>query len=435
MGINNILSILSLFLFIPYFLLGNSKGSIRRSFLKYVLIVFPLLDLFITPLNYGGFSVFHGLTFIFILFLIILGKIELLKFSSRVGLVFFFLIIPILLIGALTSMFVQNSIIELVKYSFIFIYAKLLIDECFENPKFIKEAVYYIKIATIISLLFLLSQIIFSTQIALYDLNSNVSRFDSITRYPSYFADAQIYGQFLAISGLLMLANLINPKSHTITFYNLFVFAASTVGLFLTGSRAAFLGFILAIVFIFIFSNTKFRSYSLLAAGIMSIPILFFYQNFALFNRGANITETADLRFFYWQEAFNIFSEFPLIGIGIGNYKNYVSLYSQEQYWAFFGEYLYLDHPENGYLKILVELGALGFIILSGFLIRPLIISIHSFLYPQTRNSRLVIMVSAVLCWMVAFITVYSLNDIRIFILITTLVCLIISEKKKILTI
>jgi O-antigen ligase len=210
----------------------------------------------------------------------------------------------------------------------------------------------------------------------------------------------------------------------------LFFFVASTIGLLLTGSRAAFLGFIFGLVIIYIFSNYKFRIYSLFAAGLLVLVVLFYSQQFVLFNRTASIAETADLRFSYWNDALKIFYEFPW-GIGIGNYKSYVSLYSQNQYWDFFGDFVYMDHPENGYLKILVELGIGGFVLFFSFLLRPLALSFYSFLYPERRSSRQVVMVAAILSWMVAFITVYSLNDIRIFVLVASLVSLIVCEQKK----
>src|SRR5690606_8692617 len=108
------------------------------------------------------------------------------------------------------------------------------------------------------------------------------------------------------------------------------------------------------------------------------------------------------------------------------NYQSYVSLYSQDQYWEYFGTFEYIDHPESGYLKILIEIGLIGFMVALIFLIKPLISAVIRLCTKVNENQTPLFLIAAITSWMVAFLTVYSFGDIRIFSMVVTLVCMLI---------
>ena len=137
--------------------------------------------------------------------------------------------------------------------------------------------------------------------------------------------------------------------------------------------------------------------------------------------------ETYDFRYAIWQDAFDIFLKNPFFGIGLGNYSHYVSIHNPDQVWVQDGDFVYFDHPESGYLKFLTEMGGAGFVCLYTLILTPLIRGF--FLYVRTRDFATIFMIAAVLSWMVGFWSTYSFGDIRIEILIVTILCLLITSK------
>ena len=107
-------------------------------------------------------------------------------------------------------------------------------------------------------------------------------------------------------------------------------------------------------------------------------------------------------------------------GIAPGNYANYVSVHNPDQFWMFDNEITYYDHPESGYLKLLTEYGGVGFVAIMLFIYFPMIFSL--IIYLKIRDTTFLLMVSSILSWMVGFYTVYSLGDIRIQVLIVTII-------------
>jgi O-antigen ligase len=129
-----------------------------------------------------------------------------------------------------------------------------------------------------------------------------------------------------------------------------------------------------------------------------------------------------------WSSAYDIYLKHPVLGIGVGNYANYVSVYNPDQFWIANNEIITYDHPESGYLKILIEFGTIGFCSILLIILYPIITGF--FKYLKTKNTLLLFFVCAIISWMVGFYSVYSLGDIRIMLLITMIICMLISETK-----
>lgn len=426
MKISNILSIGILLFFVIVLLTG--RNSIRKAYLLYILYLFPLIDLFLTPVKDGGFTCFDFITYITLFISLFLNQFTLL---NRIGSSFPLYVITLLLIlilGTLNSEFPVASVINLAKLLAIIFYAHQLLEECHEDPSFIYTVIKALKISCLLSLLFLSLQLAFGLSITIYQLSPNVSQFDTTIRYPSFFQDPQKYGQFLAMTSFLFLVS--SPRRDN-TKFAVAYFAVVVLALFLTGVRAAFSGLCAGLFIILLFANKRKKLLGCLFIALGYAIIQLYASHFALFNRSTNARDMAAVRYSYWRAAFRIFEKNPLLGIGIGNYQNYVSLHMQNQYWEYFGTKEYMDHPESGYLKILSEWGILAFILGISFIVRPIGVAFKSLISSAGKNQPLIYLIASIVSWLIGFGTVYSFSDVRIYILVITLTCLIITINAK----
>jgi O-antigen ligase len=141
------------------------------------------------------------------------------------------------------------------------------------------------------------------------------------------------------------------------------------------------------------------------------------------------LSEAYEFRYAIWQDAYAIFLDHPFFGIGLGNYANYVAVHNPDQYWISDNEVTPFDHPESGYLKLLTEFGLIGFAIVMFLLLKPVYVGLKT--YFKTRDLSLVALASSIFTWLVGFYTVYSFGDIRIKILIVSIICMLIATSKK----
>jgi O-antigen ligase len=157
--------------------------------------------------------------------------------------------------------------------------------------------------------------------------------------------------------------------------------------MFLTGARAAFSGLVVGLAIVFLIGESKYRTVGLIGGAFGYLLILLFGQYFPLFNRGESYAESFEFRNHIWGEAMDIYRKNPVLGIGIGNYQNYVSLYSPDQFWFMpEGEIMYFDHPESGYLKMLTEYGTIGFALICSFVLIPIASAVINFFNKLADN-------------------------------------------------
>jgi O-antigen ligase len=421
MELKNLISIFTALAFLVFILFGK---EVKRNYLLFVLFSFPLVDLFITPVSMGGFKVFDFLTATTLILSIKKPEGSLISSWYTVSIL---TLVSILILGCLASEFPVPSFVSLIQMVSVLAYSKILIDECVRDPKFIALTIRALKLSCMLSLVFLALQLIFGLGVTLYELNPNASKYDGLIRYPSFFQDPQKYGQFLAVSSFLFLIDASNKNTY---IKSLAVFVIIIGALFSTGVRAAFSGLCAGLFLVFLFGNVRYRIAGIACLIAGAVIIIFYGDMFAMFNRGSNVNDTAEVRFAYWNAAIDIFKAHPLFGIGIGNYQQYVSYHAQDQVWEYFGTIEYMDHPESGYLKLLVELGFVCFLIILSFLIIPLVKATKAILLYKD-NKTILLITAAILSWMVAFITVYSFSDVRIFLLVTTLLCLIAASYRE----
>ena len=422
---NNLIIIVLLvvaFFFIQMFLTKSDKNKV---FIKYIIFFFPFLSIDLIP-SFGSFTIFEFLTIIF--FIIFYRSKDVTIKNSTLYLVVFYLLTIVVIIGAYTaSSLSKDTWVALIQYFSIFGFAKILTDEFFEDMLFYQSIINTLKFASIFSLFFLLGQFVFGLEFSIErSLNSNVLVLDVI-RYPSYFQDPQKYAQFLAATSFLFLIkDKDSPQLPIINFvFVLLVFFA----LLFTGGRAGLGGWFVGLFIFILFANTHIKVFSIVAILSIFIFVYNYSDSFAMFKR-SSVEDAYDFRLSIWQDAIKIFFNHPFLGIGIGNYANYVSVHNPDQFWISDNRFTYFSHPESGYLKFLTEFGIIGFILVISLLLLPIIKAFIYFRYSKDIN--IILIISALSSWMVGFYTVYSFDDARIRVLVVTLICLLMTNYQKV---
>lgn len=421
MPLSAALAIVTLLLFLAIIMFSK---NVRRSYLLFSICALPFIDIPVTTANLGSLKVFDALSY---LTFAILFK-DFIAIGTRPKLYFslYGTLVVLLLIGSLTSEFVVNSLLSLLSVFPVFIFAKLLINECEMNEDFKNEALLFIKAVGIFSFLFVLAQVIFGLNFTFYpNLNPNTSGPDG-NRYPSFFHDPQKYAQYIAMLSFLYLP--FNPKQ--VSLKHIIPFIASIYALLLTGGRSALLGLGGGLLILFLLLNARIKIIILALFIAGCIPLYFFSDVFITFDRAGDFESDYAFRSTIWKEAFEIFTENPLLGIGNGNYQKHVQYYSLDQYFIYDNEVLFFDQPENGYLKILVEFGVFGFVIFLLFFIMPITNAINSFLKGNKNLANFFFIASIVSC-LIAFNSVYSLSDRRIMIILVSLVSFLIASESQ----
>ncbi|MCX2740978.1 O-antigen ligase family protein [Pontibacter anaerobius] len=395
----------------------------NRLYIKFILLSYPFLQLYLIPGRFGLYN-FDLLTYLY--FIGLYRSKDTSLSSGNVLRLLFFLLFTAATVGCLTAESLDWwTLPAFIQLFSIFIFSKILIEECLADPTYFYKVIKYLKVTLIVSFVFLLCQFIFGVQFSLaLVVNPNVLG-EGITRYPSFFQDPQRYAQFIAaVSFVLLIKNAKEPKLPPINFV---LFGISIVALLLTGGRAALGGWILGLLLVIAFSNSTYRISAFTIATVFAFIGYSFKESLPIFKR-TSLTDSYEFRYNVWQQAYEIFINHPIFGIGLGNYRNYISVYYPEQVWLVEGELVYYDHPESGYLKILTEVGLLGFS--SVALIIIISISRAFRVYLSTKHTSTLFLVASIVTWLVGFYTVYSLGDIRIQVLIATIICLMLTSYK-----
>lgn len=446
MDINHLLAIgaIPIFIIILYFFPS------RRTYILFVLFGFPVMDLAITPAELGRLRVFDFVSFIYFISAVpdfMHFNVKLKPYSKL-----FIILFIALIFGSLNSLYLQNSILSTLSIIPIFIFSRSVLAELLAHSDFQNELLNALKIGAIVSVVFLLIQMIVGLKFTFYPMLNKNTEAEGIIRYPSFFHDPQMYGQYLVLVAFIFLINYKKMLSHFDLFNVLFKekFLVKSVGItepswkeylmftlpffaiLQTGGRSALLAFVVGMLFLFFVLGTQ---YKLILAGIATIGVcaaLFLADDLTVLKRTGHADEDYAFRAALWDEASQIFKEHPLVGIGSGNFKQYNMAFSnnysisEEREVIFFG----YGQPESGYWMLLTENGAIGTICIFLFILAPIFTSLKNYYRGQTDRLPFLI-IAGLLGWSVAFASAYSLFDKRIVIVLTTLVCLLILESFK----
>jgi len=407
--------------FCVFFLI--SKCS-RESYLLFNAYALPLMCLGVTPEAFGGLKVFDVLAYFAFFFFI--RDFVFMSVRNRVYFYLFCVLMMIVLAGSLHSEFVFNSLLSILSVLPIFIFSRLLIKEVSGNAWIMDRMVYAFRFSFFIAAVFIGMQILVGIGFTFYpDLNPNVTTDDG-TRYPGFFMDSQMNSQFLGMLSFLFLINFKNIVKPALLNYLLFCLVI--ISMFFSGGRSGFLGFAAGFVFLLFFLGWRMRYFLGIGALVVLASMPFLKDSFVLIRRIDTVDDSYVFRSYIWREAYGIFLHHKWLGIGIGNYKDYVNRYSSDQYYVLKDNtILLLDQPENGYLKILTETGAIGFVISLLLVILPVAKAIYAHLR-RGSNHLALFFIASILCWIVSFDSLYTLTDRRIVILLASLVCFVVKS-------
>lgn len=186
-------------------------------------------------------------------------------------------------------------------------------------------------------------------------------------------------GSVYAIVCIFLLVFFLKEKVKKLKILYIILLLINLAALFLTKSRANYLGFIISsiiVIWLYYRSIKKF----LIAVGIFiagSIPIIYFTGVYSRFIQIFQIGKgTSVVRFFIWEKAWYLFSQSPLFGIGFGRFNDIFSidwdLFDLERLKGFSGFitfymknnfYYNSAHVHNSYLQFLTETGLIGLIL------------------------------------------------------------------------
>lgn len=400
------------------------KEDNNKTYLKFVFIAYPFLGIDLLP-SVISTTLFVFITYVFLLFFYKRSPVKH-NGSSSYLLLFLFLLSSIGIGLFLSPDLSKDSITDFIQLLAVFFFAKVLIDEVKLDLGFRTSIFNCMKITLIFSFLFLALQFIVGPSFSFAKTqNINVAGGMSI-RYPSFFQDPQKYAQYLSASSFLMLL-LPSKVKGTGSQLGLLLCALSMIALLFTGGRAGLGGWLIGLLIVIVLGNAQYRMAIISVAILVSIFMYNFSDAIPIFNR-ADLADSYAFRYAIWQDAFAIFLDHPFFGIGMGNYANYVSIHNPDQYWISDNDVTFFDHPESGYLKLLTEFGLIGFLAVMLFIIIPMYTGIV--MYFKTKDLSLLILVSALSTWLIGFYTVYSFGDIRIKLLIISIVCMLIATSK-----
>jgi O-antigen ligase len=406
-----------------FVLMFMGKKNRNTLYIGFVLVAFPFMGIDLMP-SIFSFRIFDFILLFFLLFFY--QKRQKLDSYRRTNPIFFlsFLsLIAIFLLNAflgseLNSTF-YGSALQLITVA---IFTKIVFDEFVYDEDIVYKVLPWLRLMLVFSFLFLMTQFWFGTSFT-FSKSPNINVDGGIvTRYPSYFQDPQKYAQFLAALSFPLL--LSDRNGNTISFQGICLFALAFIALLYTGGRAALLGWVIGVIFLLVFMSKRFR----LVLSVLLMAMLytcFVFQDRIPILKRASVTDSYAFRNEIWLDAYKIFLNYPVTGIGFGEYSSFVAIHNPDQYWIADNEVTYFDHPESGYLKLLVEFGLVGFIPLVILMIYPIIMG---FQYHYKHRNTLSLMFSiSLITWMIGFATVYSLGDIRIVILIVTISAYLVS--------
>ena len=408
------------------------KGNTVKTSLLFVLSLLPLMDQKITPEAYGGFKIFDAISFYSFLFLIKEFFTISLKSRNNYYFILFVAFLIIFLFSGLASAHPNQTYLKIIKILPIFVFARFFLIECYKDYNFHVRAIRAIKISYLWAVGFFLIQVFVGLKFTFYpSLNQNtIDPVFKVIRYPGVFYDTQTHGQFLAMGSFLFLytKDEIFKKR---PYLNYLVFIIIVIGITMAGSRAAFGGFTVGLVVLLFFAAKKYKVYGIVFGFLATGIFMLVAPKSGVFNRAENLSEDYLFRQSIWKEAFEISTAHPYLGIGYGNYQSYIKKYAQNQYLEFEdGEIVYFDQPENGYLKIIVELGVIGFTIFMLFLLSP-IFKGFVYYFKNINDAKIAYFIASLLSFMVAFNTVYSIYDYRILLMMTSMIILIVAYPTK----
>lgn len=400
-------------------LLLMAEDKVKR-YINLLFLFFPFIDFAIPP-GALGIKVFDVLTFLVLPFYLKSPYYAQLRISVKRR-NYVAAVLGLLLLSSLLSASPGISLLKAWQQAnyviLFFIFTSFITGQ--ENFSHVKKLI----ILTFAGCLFFLAiQVVAGVDFNFYGrLNPNVQDLFGL-RYPGPFQDPQKFAQYLSMS-LFLVMGFMAAGNHP-RWHFLLCLLAGIVCIGLTGARASLFGLAFGLAFIYIkraiVSGRYLRSVFVLLAGW---ALYAGAQQLIVFQRVKGTEEDLLFRYAIWQKAFGFFMEHPVLGIGPGCYQGFVEKRDPEQVWKVDDQLVYFDHPESGLLLWLVEYGI--------FVFAAIIIALALAVNPFSGHNKgpgaaglCAYLEAGLLCWIISFVTVYSLSDRRIGVMVVLLVALL----------
>jgi O-antigen ligase len=435
------------FLFLGFFL-GGLINIIRRKkslldlnlriyspavifiILSFISLVFTLLRLKFIPFIASGISDFN-------VNILVVGNLQAIKYA------------------------VNRFLIYLSGFLLFFIVSRLKIDK-----KSVKSFFYFLSASFLITFFFGWYQILIDPHF------SNFGNYALKYQFNSTFIDPNSYGMYLCvlIPAFIGFGYYLYNRKKILGFYSFILSPLAVVMLFYTGARAEFIGLAIIMIFYFfyfgmILMRRIFRRFNMrklllnLISCFIIIAILssalfglvFFIKNmdinenypgiFTRLKANINSFEENDFETIMnrrqrnWNQAVNMFIDYPISGVGISQYFVQLPNYNVRVYGNAISNQL--EDPLNLYLQILSEMGIIPLLIILWFFVEVIIFSIIFYRKIESKGFRFLflnLLLSFVVLLVVSIFDSFVNNYSPLFIffaLIGILVNFSINYKKK----
>ncbi|MDH5545916.1 MAG: O-antigen ligase family protein [Gammaproteobacteria bacterium] len=175
-----------------------------------------------------------------------------------------------------------------------------------------------------------------------------------------------------SVLGLLLLATYSN-RSGTVGFIRSFgtqQFSVTVylilciVALLLAQSRGAGIAFVVAFLSVFVLININDKGKEwfgrrMVGLALLLLFMIFLFGNKIIIDELKNVDTDMLTRMEIWEISLQIFKDFPLFGVGAGNFATVFPVYESRHMSVF------VNHVHNDYIQVLVEQGISGFAIMA----------------------------------------------------------------------
>ena len=277
-------------------------------------------------------------------------------------------VLPILLFlisGLFSYVFSPFKIISFneVTRRVIYCFLSLIVIDCFRDKDAIKRLINVLIFATYIVCIYAVIQFI-DTRYFPYPPEKGLDpfawRWAFGNRIFSTFGNPNFFGDFLIVMAPITLALFFQKKR----FHLLFLWVLIVFSIFVSYSKGAWLGFgagliIFSYIFIrYIFSINRKKKIILLSLLIFFTVII---VSSGIIVQLKARHDSSSFRLFTWMSCWEMINTHPILGTGIGTF--YVTYPSYRRPQIFFIEGAHnteSDHPENEYLEVFYDEGAVG---------------------------------------------------------------------------
>ena len=134
-----------------------SKSDKNKTYVKYILLTYPFININIVPSLLNGFQIITILYFF--------GFYKWKSYNFIEGIIYKYMIILLIIILSIGAILCDlgpgaDTLSDYISVFPIFMFTKIIISECIEDEKFFYKIIFYLKITLFVSFIFLAIQFV-----------------------------------------------------------------------------------------------------------------------------------------------------------------------------------------------------------------------------------------------------------------------------------